>query len=168
MLTISPARPDDAASMLLVHRDAILARAASHYPQSTLDAWAIGVTPERVARFKQQIADPSFLILIAEAAGQMIGIAMAVPSRQELRSLYVRPNSIGRVGSALLSQLERQAFEIAGVLICDASLNAAGFYRVHGYIEQGAVEHLLSSGVRVPCLRMQKARPATFPPLPRG
>lgn len=158
MLTIRPARPTDAVAILQVHRAAILARCAPHYPQSALDAWAIGPTPERIARQQQQIADPAIITLIAESAGEVIGFAIAAPAVQELRSLYVKPNPVGRVGSALLAELERLAFQTCDRLTCDASLNAVPFYAYHGYTEESRLEHTLSSGVRIPCVRMTKRR----------
>jgi L-amino acid N-acyltransferase YncA len=163
MLTIRPARTSDAIAMMDVHREAILSKAAGHYPQSTLDEWALGATPDRVARIERQIADPEFIVLVAEAGGKVIGYGVAVPSHQELRALYVRPNAIGRVGKALLSELEKQAFRTTEVLTCDASLNAVGFYRANGYTEQGRTDHVLSSGGSVPCIRMEKVRPAAGP-----
>jgi hypothetical protein len=148
----------DAVAILETHRAAILTRAASHYPQATLDAWGIGPTPERIARQEIQIADAGIITLVAEAAGEIIGFAIAVPGQSELRSLYVRPNTIGRVGSGLLAELERRAFEICHRLACDASLNAVPFYASHGYIEEARIEHTLSSGARIPCIRMSKRR----------
>jgi hypothetical protein len=163
MLTIRPARPSDATAMMHVHREAILSKAAGHYPQSTLDAWAVGATPDRVAGVGKQITDPEFIVLVAEAGDEVIGYGVAVPSHQQLRALYVKPNAIGRVGCALLSELEKHAFRAAEVLTCDASLNAAGFYGANGYTEQGRTDHVLSSGASVPCIRMKKVRPATSP-----
>ncbi len=159
MLTIRPARPEDAAAMLDVHREAILSKAAGHYSQVSLDGWALGRTPERMARFEKQIADPAFVILVAEAAGKLVGFAVAVPSSNELRSLYVEPNAVGQVGGALLGEIEARAFETSPVLTCDASLNAVGFYRAHGYTEEGPGDHVLRSGVSIPCVRMRKIRP---------
>ena len=163
MLTIRPGRPNDAIAVMHVHREAILSKAAGHYRQSTLDAWALGATPDRVARAEKQIADPEFIVLVAEADGEVIGYGVAVPSQEQLRALYVKPNAIGRVGSALLSELEKRAFRASEVLTCDASLNAVVFYAANGYTEQGRTNHVLSSGGSVPCMRMKKVRPAAFP-----
>jgi hypothetical protein len=146
-----------------VRREAILSKAAGHYPRSTLDAWAAGVTPNRVARVERQIADPEFIFLVAESGGEVIGYGVAVPSHRQLRALYVRPNAIGRVGNALLSELEKLAFPTAEVLTCDAFLNAVGFYRANGYTEQGTVDLALSSGGSLPCVRMEKVRPGAGP-----
>lgn len=166
MLTIRPARPADAIAMMQVHREAILSKAAGHYRHSTLDAWAAGATPDRVARVERQITDPGFTVLVAEAGDEVVGYGTAVPSHGQLRALYVKPNAIGRVGKALLCELEEHAFRTAEALTCDASLNAVGFYRANGYTEQGRVDHVLSSGVSVPCIRMKKVRPAASPRAP--
>jgi L-amino acid N-acyltransferase YncA len=160
MLTIRPAHPNDATAILHAQREAILSKARRHYPQPTLDSWALGGAPDRVARLEKQIADSDFIVLVAEAGGEVIGYGVAVPSRQRLRALYVRPNAIGRVGSALLSELEKRAFETSEMITCDASLNAVGFYEANGYTEQGRMDHPLSSGGSVPCVRMMKVRQA--------
>lgn len=128
-LTIRPARTADAAGILRVHREAILAKASAHYNQSDLKAWAVGPTPERVARTQQQIADSEFVVLVAQTANQIIGFGVAVPSQQRLRALYVLPNEIGRVGHRLLEELETVAFRNTEALHCDASLNAVNFYK---------------------------------------
>jgi ribosomal protein S18 acetylase RimI-like enzyme len=146
--------------MMRVHREAILSKAAGHYRQSTLDAWALGPAPDRVARAAQQTADPGFIVLVAEAGDEIVGYGVAVPSREQLRALCVKPNAIGRVGSALLGEMEKRAFATAEVLTCDASLNAVAFYRANGYAEQGRVEHVVKSGASVACVRMKKVRPA--------
>lgn len=61
--------------------------------------------------------------------------------------------------AALLAELERLAFQICDRLTCDASRNAVPFYASHGYIEEARVEHKLSSGPRIACIRMSKCRP---------
>ncbi len=158
MLKIRTARSNDATAMMQVRREAVLSKALSHYQQPTLDAW-VAVAPDRVARFEQEIADREFLVLVAEAGSEIIGFAKAIPSKGELRAIYVKPNSIGLVGHALLSQLEKHAFKTAEALGCVAALNAVQFYTAHGYISQGPIDYVGSSGARVPCIQMKKLRP---------
>jgi len=76
-----------------------------------------------------------------------------------LRAIYVKPNSIGLVGHALLSQLEKHAFETAEALACVAALNAVQFYKANGYTDEGTIDYVDSSGARVPCIQMKKLRP---------
>jgi hypothetical protein len=66
--------------------------------------------------------------LVAEADDEIIGFAMANPSKNELLAVYIKPNSIGNVGHALLTEVENRAFRVGEFLTCDASLNAEGFY----------------------------------------
>lgn len=161
MLTIRPARPNDATAMMRAHREAIFSKAAGHYHQTTLDAWGAGATGGRVAHVEQEISDPGFIVLVAEAGDEIIGFAMAIPSKNELRAVYVKPNSIGNVGRALLAELEKRAFTVTEFLICDASLNAEKFYKVNGYTEELQTHHVLGSGRSMACIRMKKIRPKT-------
>ncbi len=156
---IRRARPIDAAALTHVHREAILAKASAHYAPAVLEGWAMKCTPDQVVRFEQEIGDPAFIFLVAEIENEVIGFGVAVPEREELRALYVKPNAAGNVGCTLLSELEEQAFTRTGALTCDASLNAVAFYKRNGYTEQGEVEHVLRSGTSITCARMRKVRP---------
>jgi hypothetical protein len=132
-------------------------------PATRASDGALGPAPDRVARLERQIADPGFIVLIAEVGDEIAGFGAAVPADEQFRALYVKPNGFGRVGWALLGELEKRAFAAAEVLTCDASLNAVAFYRANGYTEQARVEHVLKSGASVPCVRMKKVRPAAPP-----
>jgi putative acetyltransferase len=160
MLNICMAVGRDAAAMMQVHREAVFAKAAGHYPRAALESWAPGATADRVARIEQEIADPGFIALVAEAAGEMIGFAMAVPSKGELRAVYVKPNPVGHVGRALLATIEKRAFAATGLLWCDASLNAEAFYNANGYRGGCRTRHVFASGAAIACLRMTMLRPA--------
>jgi ribosomal protein S18 acetylase RimI-like enzyme len=143
--------------MLLVHRDAVFSKAAAQYAPATLSAWAAGPTPDRVARIELRIADPGSVVLVAEVGDEIIGYVVATPARNELRAVYVKPNSIGHVGYALLAEIERRAFN-AGTeyLTCSASLSAVEFYKANGYTEEGRGEHRLRTGDLMDCVFMRK------------
>ena len=161
MLKIRRAVRDDATQMMLVRREAILAKAAAHYDPVTLNDWAGTDITDRVARIRQRISDPNCIVMVAEAGEEIIGFAMAVPSRNELQALYSRPNPVGHVGRALLAAVEDPAFEAAEFLNCDASLNAVSFYRVNGYREECRKDHVSSNGGSVSTVvQMRKQRPA--------
>jgi hypothetical protein len=157
MLKIRLATHDDASAMMVVHREAVFSKAQAHYELATLEAWSAGPTPDRIARVEQEISNADFIVLVAEAGHQIIGFAMGVPSKNELRAVYVKHNPIGNVGSALLSEIEKRVF-MAGAkfLTCDASLNAQVFYQNNGYTPEGPIDHVLANGVTVPCVRMKK------------
>jgi putative acetyltransferase len=162
-VTIRPAKPEDATAMVRVRRGAILGKARNGYAQPTIEAWAAEAAPDRAALYIRDIADPEVIVLVAESGGEVIGFAIAVPAQEELSAIYVAPNPIGRVGQALLSELERSAFESAATLNCVAALSAAPFYLANGYTEQGSTTYLDGSGAEVPCVRMKKGR---HPPTP--
>lgn len=160
MLKIRLAARDDAAEILLVRREAVLAKAASHYDPAILNDWAHAVDAERIAG---QISDPDYRVLVAEAGGEIVGFAMAVLSRRELKALYTRPNPIGGIGRALLSEIEHLAFQAAPYLMCEASLNAEGFYKANGYAEKGRKDRVSRSGVVSEVVWMKKHRPDSDP-----
>lgn len=161
MLTIRPAGRDDAAEILRARRDAILSKAGTHYDQAAVAAWVGTDTADRLARIEREIADPAMIVLVAEAGDDLIGFAMAIPAQQELRALYARPNTVGRVGRALLAELEAQAFETAECLVCDASLNAQRFYAANGYVDEGRKDHVsIPGGVVSGVVQMRKRRPS--------
>jgi GNAT superfamily N-acetyltransferase len=162
MLKIRRAVRDDATRIMLVRREAILAKAAVHYDQLILNDWAgsIDIT-DRVAHIKKKISDPNCIVVVAEAGDEIIGFAMAVPSKNELQALYTRPNPIGHVGQALLAAVEDLAFEAAEFLTCDASLNAERFYKANGYREECRKDQVSSSGAVIStAVQMRKQRPA--------
>jgi Acetyltransferase (GNAT) domain len=159
MLTIRPAVLRDAKTMMEVHRQAVFAKAAGHYSRAILETWAPGATANRVVQVEHEIADPAFIVLVAEAAGDLIGFAMAIPTKGELRAVYVKPNPVGGVGRALLAEIEGRAFALADQLACDASLNSEEFYKANGHQAEAPIRHVLRRGTAIPCIRMSKRRP---------
>ena len=69
--------------------------------------------PGSSCAWRKEIADPAFIVFVAEADDFIIGFAMANPSKNELLAVYVKPNSIGNVGRALLAEVEKRAFAVA-------------------------------------------------------
>jgi N-acetylglutamate synthase-like GNAT family acetyltransferase len=160
MLKIRPANLSDAAALLIVHRGAVFSKAAGHYDQVRLEAWAPGPTLERIARIEQEIIDPNYIFLVAEVEGEIVGYASAIPSNNELRSLHVKTNSIGNVGRALLAEIEKQAFAAgAKHLEFDASINAEAFYKANGYTEKGRADHVSANGDVSAAVQMRKCGP---------
>jgi GNAT superfamily N-acetyltransferase len=100
----------DAAKILLVRREAILARAASHYDPVILNDWANAGDAGRIAN---RISDPDYRTLVAEAGGEIVGFATASLAKCELLALYARPNETGHVGRDLLAAIEQLAFQTA-------------------------------------------------------
>jgi len=160
-LEIRPAIAADATAITRVRREAILAKAASHYDRAILEDWADGRgTPVRLAQIERKISDPIFIVLVAKTGDDIIGFAIADLSSRELQALYVKPNQIGRVGRTLLAALEDIAFAAVPFLGCDASLNAEQFYKSIGYLEECRKDHVSSpGGVVSRVVQMKKHRP---------
>ncbi len=157
---IRPAVRSDATAILLVRREAALAKAASHYAPEILNDWAHAVDAARIAR---QISDPDYRVLVAEAGGEIIGFAMAVLSNRELKALYTRPNPIGGIGRALLLEIENLAFQTVPHLVCEASLNAEGFYKANGYAEEDRQDRVSRRGVTSRVVWMKKSGRMAMP-----
>ena len=160
-LEIRAARRDDADDIMRVRREAILAKAASHYDPVTLNDWADAGDAGRTAK---RISDPDYRVLVADAGGEIIGFAMVAISKRELQALYVKPNPIGNIGTVLLAAVEDLAFQTIPFLVCDASLNAESFYKAHGYIDECRKDQVSSSGDMISrVVQMRKHRPHAGP-----
>ena len=145
----------DVTAILQVRRQAILVRAGSHYDPVILNDWADAANAGRIARRIRS----GLSTLVAEVGGEIIGFAMAAPAKGELVALYARPNQIGHIGRDLLAAIEPLVFQTTALLVCEASLNAEGFYKANGYTAEGARDFLTSSGLKSRVVRMKKQRP---------
>ena len=147
---------DDAAAIMRVRSDAILAKAPTHYDAAILNDWVVAGDPGRIAN---KLSDPDIIALVAVTGDAMIGFGMVARSRHELQALYVTPNPIGRVGQALLVALEERAFQALPFLTLEASLNAEEFYRANGYVAEGRKDHVPNrGGVVSQVVQMRKIR----------
>ena len=86
--------------------------------------------------------------LVAEAAGRVIGFAVALPREGggiELDGLFVEPGHWrGGVGRALIT-----AVRGTGALHVIANLNALAFYRACGFVDGAMVEMSLSDALEM-------------------
>ncbi len=146
---IRPAVRSDATAILLVRREAALAKAASHYAPEILNDWAHAVDAARIAR---QISDPDYRVIGAEAGRRNHRLCHSGSLQRELKALYTRPNPIGGIGRALLSEIEDLAFQTVPHLVCEASLNAEGFYKANGYVGDDRQDRVSRAGpLRASC-----------------
>jgi GNAT superfamily N-acetyltransferase len=158
-LQIEPAMPADAEAIVIVHFAAVHVTGASAYPIEILDRWSAPVTPERIARMERIIrTDPDELVLVARQSGRVIGFGVIVPKNEELRAVYVHPESqrLG-VGTALLKSLEDLARQHSvKTLNLSSAINVESFYLQHGYesLERGM--HPIGGGIEMACIKMQK------------
>ena len=149
-------RPDEIGVYLDIHSRAIRGLAAGHYPAEVIDKWVVAPTPENVRALMRN--DEGEIRLIAELAGEPVGIGALVPANSELRACYVVPEAARRgCGSALVREIERIARE-QGVERLDlaASLNAEAFYAAHGYGVRQRSEVVLGNGQPMAAVWMTK------------
>jgi len=95
---IRPARPEDAAGIARVQGDAWRAAYRGIFPDAVLEAR--GREPDAVERRRKWMETPRTACLVAEVDGEVVGFAMAGPTRKgpegydgELYALYVLPGS---------------------------------------------------------------------------
>jgi hypothetical protein len=70
MSDIRTAMQSDAVALRQLHREAVFANAVGRYPRTELEAWAPGGSPNRAAQVKQEIADPDFIVPVAEVKAE--------------------------------------------------------------------------------------------------
>lgn len=154
---IRPMRDDEARLFLEIQRAAVRGLAARDYPASVIAEWApLPITDTALAFFRLNHDDE--VRLIAERDGEPVGIGALVVADSELRACYVVPAAARKgVGSALVSEMERIARQ-HGLTHLEllSSLTAEPFYRALGYEVEDRIEHVLSSGGRMPAVRMRK------------
>jgi GNAT superfamily N-acetyltransferase len=162
MINVRRATNSDAEDLIRVHHAAVHGTAPSNfYTQDILHSWSPSPTDlSRIDGLRQASVNSEQLIIVAESRNNpvIIGFGSVIPSKQEIRAVYVDPAFAGQgVGSKILSNLEELALlHGANKLHLDSSLNAEQFYSHHGYsvIERGT--HRLNSGVIMDCVKMSK------------
>jgi putative acetyltransferase len=157
-LIIRPAIVSDAEVIARVRHSAITTIAADAYPKEAIDAWSGALDEHRFQRFRELIAGGQELMYVAEHRSKIIGFGSVIPSRNELRAIYVDGDwARCGVGAALLKQLELVARHVGcKYLELESSLNALEFYSVHGFIELARATHGVSDAYDMACISMRK------------
>jgi GNAT superfamily N-acetyltransferase len=154
------ATPDDAESLIRVHRRAVRSTAASVYPTTVLEEWApLPVKEAEIAALARRIrVGEEVAVIVCGAAGEVLGFGSIAPGKGELRAVYVDPDYGGRgVGASIMRWLEGLARDLGETeLSLDASQNAERFYARHGYVVTGRGRHVLRSGREMACVHMRK------------
>jgi putative acetyltransferase len=150
-------RSEDARAFLQVHHAAVRGIAAKDYLPDVIEDWApLPVTEQSVERFL--VNHDGEIRLVAELDGAIVGIGCLVVKNSELRACYVVPEAARKgVGSALVREIERIARDHKlEHLQMDSSVTAEPFYLYHGYRVRERADHVLRSGRRMACVRMEK------------
>lgn len=156
-ITVRKMRDDDARPFLEVHHAAVRGIAAKDYPQAVIEGWApLPITEKGIAGI---LTNPdNETRLVAESDGKVVGIGALVEAKNELRACYVAPDASRKgVGSALVRRIESIARSRGLTFLqLDSSVTAEPFYRALGYEVRARGEHVLGSGQRMTCVKMEK------------
>lgn len=152
-LVIRPGRFEDVSGILLMIEGAIEHGCRAHYDADQRRAVYLGYATNLFL----DAAGP-FELWAAEVDGQLAGVGQLDPSCGGLRALFVAALFQGEgVGRALLGAIEARARALGCARLGGAmSLNAVPFYTRAGFRQLGGPDRLLTAGVRVPVVRMEK------------
>ena len=153
-MKIRKACSSDKDDILKLHITSIRKLCVNHYTRDQLNAW-IGVLTPSV--YDQALKEKVFLVAY-DSPQDLLGIGILDVKIAEVSAIYIHPDATGKgVGSKLLNELEKIARKSnIFKLTVYSTLNAKGFYMVHGYSEQELTFHNLSNGSRLECIRMVK------------
>ena len=153
MLTVRAATLADLDAIRVVHTSAIQATCASSYSPAQLTAWLAHLTPER---YRQSFDEGGQIVALQD--GIVVGFGKLHLASATVNAVYVAPTAQGiGVGRMLLQSLEATAVQTGvDLLTLNATLNAERFYQTAGWHSDGQSEHLLPSGVQLPCVAMHK------------
>lgn len=156
--TLRPAVLADALEIAGVHRAAVQALAGGPYVQDVLDRWAPPVVLHRAENLFRQEQDDGAVTLVAEAAGDVVGFAIAAPHEGELRACYVAPEATGQgIGRALVAAVEKLSHEAGCMTFAvRAPLNAVRFYANLDYAQTRRAVFAFDDGIEMPVVLMAK------------
>jgi len=152
-IVVRKATTADAAVIRAVRTRAILVGCKRHYDDDLLRAWAHNPMPASFPLFIE--SEPFY---VAERASTVVGFAGLKHSTSELNAVFVAPEFTGQgLGMRLLRLVENVACDLRIPLLgLSASLNSVPFYSRAGYIAGAREMYATSSGLQIPCVRMEK------------
>lgn len=142
----------DAEAVLQVRRAAIRHQCAGHYPKDVLDKWTDG---ELTDQFAEAVEGHGH---VATVDGRVVATGMLDLESGKIDALFVSPTHMRRgVGKAMLRHLEclASASGLARVSL-DSTLNAAPFYRAHGFSGDSVATYASPRGISLACVPMVK------------
>ncbi|MEH1864812.1 MAG: GNAT family N-acetyltransferase [Nostoc sp.] len=100
--------------------------------------------------------DTKDIVFVAEIGEKIVGFSAY--SKYWVSAIYVHPQYVRQgIGTELLKAMERKALsENINTLAVCASITAKPFYEASGYQEFGETYIISSTGIYIPCIRMQK------------
>lgn len=131
-----------------IHTAAVHASCKSFYTEGQLKGWLTGRSPEG---YHSGIKNDEMYIAVDK--GEIVGFGHAIPG--EVVAIFVDPTSHGKgVGRRLLEHGLKIASKNHAKIKVDATLNAEGFYKKHGFVKVGDGAHT-RNGVEIPVVVME-------------
>ena len=159
ILKIRKASNADKENISRLHIASIKKLCGEHYSREQLNTWTNLLNP---SIYDQALREKAFLIA-HDTKQNLLGLGILDVEKAEVSAIYIHPDAAGKgVGSELLNELEELARNSSiAVITVHSTLNAKGFYMVHGYIEKEITFHHLPNGSKLECVRMQKDLPTS-------
>lgn len=153
-MQIRKASQADKENISKLHAASIRKLCCNHYSPTQLKSWTNVLTPNV---YDQALEEKIFLVACTPQQ-DLLGMGILDIDHAEISAIYIHPDHVGRgVGSKLLNELEKIARDKENLKITvHSTLNAKGFYKINGYLEQEITFHNLPNGARLDCVLMFK------------
>ncbi|NWC92857.1 MULTISPECIES: GNAT family N-acetyltransferase [unclassified Pseudomonas] len=152
MFEIRRATLEDAQTAFDIRLLAIRSQCIGAYASEQMMLWTRGAAEDGY----DALMDTHFYL--GCVGGEPVASGMLDLTNNEIGALFVLPGFIGRgFGRQMLAYLEALARELEiEEVILDATLNAADFYRRHGYVGSEQAIYHSPSGLQLACIPMRK------------
>ncbi|RON72685.1 GNAT family N-acetyltransferase [Pseudomonas fluorescens] len=152
MFEIRRATQRDARIAFDIRRSAILYQCSDAYTEAQLSAWTAGTAEDGY----YTLMDKHFYL--GCIGGEPVATGMLDLDNNEIGAIFVYPQFMQRgIGKRLLVHLEQLARELGLEQVkLDATLNAADFYRLYGFVGQESAVYHSPSGLQLACVPMIK------------
>jgi len=149
---IRKATRHDAEAVLQIRKAAIRHQCAGHYSKDVLDRWTDGELTDQFAGAVEEHCH------VATVDGLVVASGMLNLASGKIDALFVAPTHMrSGLGKAMLMHLESLA-NASGLahLTLDSTLNAAAFYRAHGFSGDIVSTYESPRGISLACIPMIK------------
>jgi ribosomal protein S18 acetylase RimI-like enzyme len=151
---IRKANKDDALALWAVRTSSIRGIDDRYYPRADMLKWA----PEEMpAGFVEAVIKYHWMLI--EVAGEVVASGYLDHEKASIEAIFVKP-SHQKQGYAKLIMLELEKLAKShgfSKLSLEATLVAANFYEKMGYTSLGSGVYDSPSGLKIACIRMEKA-----------
>ncbi|HMV44019.1 MAG TPA: GNAT family N-acetyltransferase [Leptospiraceae bacterium] len=154
------AKQTDAVKILEIRKEAILKECIHVYPEDIITKWAeIEITDS----FLEDLSNDFYLV---ETRNQIVGTGMIDFSKSRIDAIFVSPSSMRKgVATSMLNYLEKLAREKnLNYLKLESTLNAAPFYRLHGFVGERIQIYKSPRGFHLKCIPMIKELESEYIP----